>query len=218
MKGNIMMRLIALMILVPAILAHFSGQIDLTQPTWLWLTLLAGLNALQSTFTGWCPATVIFGKDKNSGQCCASDSTGSCCEPVVESRVDTDAKTSEEKSSGECCSNNDAKSTCGSKENQESKAADSSCCENGSDCLDIKVLGTGCKNCTTTMTLIEAVATEMNVKYCIAKVEDITEIAAFGVMATPGVAINGKVVHSGSIPTKAQVTDWLSSPTEGCCS
>lgn len=210
MKGNIMMRLIALMILVPAALAHLSGQIDLTQPTWLWLTLLAGLNALQSTFTGWCPATGIFGKDKNSGQCCASDTTGTCCEP--------ESKTAVTKSSGECCSNNDAKSASASQENQESKATDSSCCENGSDCLDIKVLGTGCKNCTTTTALIEAVATELNVKYCIAKVEDIAEIAGYGVMATPGVVINGKVIHSGSIPTKAQVTEWLSSPTEGCCS
>ncbi|MDA3807161.1 MAG: thioredoxin family protein [Thiomicrorhabdus sp.] len=49
------------------------------------------------------------------------------------------------------------------------------------------------------------------------KVEDIAEIAAFGVMSTPGVVINGKVVHSGSIPTKADVTEWLSSPTEVCC-
>jgi hypothetical protein len=180
MKGNIMMRLIALMILVPAALAHFTGQVDLTQPTWLWLTLFAGLNALQSTLTGWCPATSIFGKDKNSGQCCASDTTGTCCEP-------------------------------------ENKAADSKCCESDTDCLDIKVLGTGCKNCTTTMTLIETTASQMNVKYCIGKVEDIAEIAAFGVMSTPGVVINGKVVHSGSIPTKAQVTEWLSGPTEDCC-
>lgn len=209
MKGNIMMRLIALMILVPAALAHLSGQIDLAQPTWLWLTLFAGLNALQSTFTGWCPVATLCIKDKNTGQCCASNSTGTCCEP--------ESKAAGTKSSGGCCSNNDAQSVCGSKENKESKAADSSCCENGSDCLDIKVLGTGCKNCTTTMNLIETIATEMKVKYCIAKVEDITEIAAFGVMATPGVVINGKVVHSGSIPTKAQISEWLSSPSKGCC-
>lgn len=117
MKGNIMMRLIALMILVPVALAHLSGQIDLTQPTWLWLTLFAGLNALQSSFTGWCPAACFLGKDKNTGPCCSSDSTATCCEPVAKTGVDT----SSEKSSSGCCSNNNEKSACGSQKNKESK-------------------------------------------------------------------------------------------------
>ncbi len=217
MKGNMMMRLIALMILVPVILAHFLGQVDLTQPTWLWLTLLAGLFALQSTFTGWCPATNVFGKDKNTGQCCASDTTGTCCEPIVD--------TSAEKSSDGCCSTNEEKNApcCDSKQMQASSSASeaisaTTCCENAANCLEIKVLGTGCQNCTTTMNLIESTAAELKVECCVTKVEDIVEIAGFGVMATPGVVINGKVVHSGSIPTKAQVTEWLSTTSTGCCS
>ena len=217
MKGNIMMRLIALMILVPAALAHFTGQIDLTQPTWIWLTLFAGLNALQSTFTGWCPATNIFGKDKNTGQCCASDTTGTCCEPAVDTVVNKSA----DKPSGGCCSTHDQKPACCAQEDMERNVADAGCCENGSDCLDIKVLGTGCKNCTTTMKLIASVATEMNVKHCLTKVEDLADIAGFGVMSTPGVVINGKVVHSGTVPTKAQVTEWLSTASattsKTCC-
>ncbi len=220
MKGNIMMRLIALMILVPAALAHFSGQIDLTEPTWLWLTIFAGLNALQSTFTDWCPATGIFGKDKNSGQCCVSDTTGTCCAPETDKSAGTNVKSSAEKPSGGCCSG--AASTAEAKttsccDSKAESADNSACCENGADCLDIKVLGTGCQNCTTTMTLIETTAAEMNVKYCMTKVEDIAEIAGFGVMATPGVVINGKVVHSGTVPTKAQVSEWLSPPSKGCC-
>jgi len=66
MKSNIMIRLIALMILIPITLAHFTGQVDLTQPTWLWLTLFAGANALQASFTGFCPATKLFGNKENS--------------------------------------------------------------------------------------------------------------------------------------------------------
>ncbi len=68
MKSNIMIRLIAIMILVPITLAHFMGQVDLTQPTWLWLTLFAGVNALQASFTGFCPAAKIF--DKGTSKSC----------------------------------------------------------------------------------------------------------------------------------------------------
>ncbi len=78
MKSNLMIRLIALMILIPIALAHFSGQIDLTQPSWLWLTLFAGINALQASFTGWCPATKFIG-NKKSNACCNDGSQ--CCEP-----------------------------------------------------------------------------------------------------------------------------------------
>lgn len=68
-----MIRLIAIMILVPITLAHFMGQIDLTQPSWLWLTLFAGVNALQASFTGFCPANKIFGSKNNSEACCNTD-------------------------------------------------------------------------------------------------------------------------------------------------
>ncbi len=68
-----MIRLIAIMILVPMALAHFTGQIDLTQPSWLWLTLFAGANALQASFTGFCPATKVFGKNDSSESCCNND-------------------------------------------------------------------------------------------------------------------------------------------------
>ncbi|MCF6254398.1 MAG: DUF2892 domain-containing protein [Thiomicrorhabdus sp.] len=73
MKSNIMIRLIAIMILVPITLAHFTGQVDLTQPTWLWLTLFAGANALQASFTGFCPATKLFGKKDDTEASCNTD-------------------------------------------------------------------------------------------------------------------------------------------------
>lgn len=77
MKSNIIIRLIAIMILVPITLAHFTGQVDLTQPTWLWLTLFAGANALQASFTGFCPATKFIKNKENScdsEKCCESSS------------------------------------------------------------------------------------------------------------------------------------------------
>jgi len=41
-------------------LAHFTGQIDITKMSWLWLTAFVGANLFQSSFTGFCPAAMIF--------------------------------------------------------------------------------------------------------------------------------------------------------------
>jgi predicted thioredoxin/glutaredoxin len=41
------------------------------------------------------------------------------------------------------------------------------------------------------------------------KVEDIASIMRYGVMSTPGVVIDGKVVHAGGVPGRAQVEQWL---------
>lgn len=49
-------------ILISLALSHSSGQIDLSQPTWLWLTLFVGLNLLQSSFTGFCPLETMLRK------------------------------------------------------------------------------------------------------------------------------------------------------------
>ncbi len=62
MKGNKMVRLLSLMIIGSIAAAYFTGQVDLTQPTWIWLTLFAGVNALQSTFTGFCPVEKFLNK------------------------------------------------------------------------------------------------------------------------------------------------------------
>jgi small redox-active disulfide protein 2 len=75
--------------------------------------------------------------------------------------------------------------------------------------MDIKVLGTGCANCKTTQKLIEEVAAEMGVAATVAKVEDIQAIMGYGVMSTPGVVIDGKVVHAGGVPSRDKIAGWL---------
>ena len=62
---------------------------------------------------------------------------------------------------------------------------------------NIKILGTGCANCKNTFALVEAVAREKGVQITLEKVEDLPAIMGYGVMSTPGVVIDGKVVHSG---------------------
>jgi small redox-active disulfide protein 2 len=74
---------------------------------------------------------------------------------------------------------------------------------------NIKVLGTGCANCKTTLKLIEEVAKQKGAAVQLEKVENIADILAMGVMSTPGVVIDGKVVHSGGIPDKKKIESWL---------
>ena len=85
---------------------------------------------------------------------------------------------------------------------------------------EIKVLGSGCANCKATAKLIEKVAAEQGVNVRIQKVEDFAEIAGYGVMTTPGVVVDGKVVHAGGIPDREAIAAWLGGQAggSGCCS
>jgi len=75
--------------------------------------------------------------------------------------------------------------------------------------MDIKVLGTGCANCKNTLALIDQVARDKGVAVALTKVEDIKDIMAYGVMSTPAVVINGKVVHAGGVPSREKIAQWL---------
>jgi len=73
----------------------------------------------------------------------------------------------------------------------------------------VKVLGSGCRNCEITANAIAQAAKEAGVEIELKKVTDIAEIMSFGIMSTPGVVVDGKVVHSGGIPGPDQVRAWL---------
>ena len=75
--------------------------------------------------------------------------------------------------------------------------------------MDIKVLGTGCANCKTTIALIEQVAQAQGVAIELEKVQELRDIMGYGVMCTPGVVINGKVVHAGGVPSREKIAQWL---------
>ena len=74
---------------------------------------------------------------------------------------------------------------------------------------NIKILGTGCASCRTTQKLVEEVIAVKGVQAQVEKVEDIPSIMQYGVMRTPGVVIDGKVVHAGGIPSRAMVESWI---------
>ncbi|SBT05649.1 Thiol-disulfide isomerase and thioredoxins family protein [Candidatus Accumulibacter aalborgensis] len=74
---------------------------------------------------------------------------------------------------------------------------------------NIKVLGTGCANCRSTVALVEAVAREKGAEVTIEKVESLPDIMRYGVISTPGVVLDGKVVHAGGVPTRSKVEGWF---------
>lgn len=75
--------------------------------------------------------------------------------------------------------------------------------------MEVKVLGTGCSNCKTTVKLVEEVAKEKGALINLEKVEDIQDIMKFNILSTPGVVIDGKVVHAGGIPSREKVESWF---------
>lgn len=71
--------------------------------------------------------------------------------------------------------------------------------------MEIKVLGPGCPKCKTLeKATLEAVA-ETGVKATVTKVDDIVEIMNYGVMTTPALVINNKVVVKGRVPSKDEI-------------
>lgn len=74
---------------------------------------------------------------------------------------------------------------------------------------NIKVLGSGCANCKATLKLIEDAARAKGVQVQLEKIEDMAAILGYGVMSTPGVVIDGKVVHAGGVPDRKKIDDWL---------
>lgn len=73
----------------------------------------------------------------------------------------------------------------------------------------IKVLGSGCAKCTKTAEMIQQVAAESAVGVSVIKETDAAAIMAYGVMSTPAVVVDERLVHSGRVPTREEILDWL---------
>jgi len=187
MKGNLMIRMMTFMVLLSIGLAHIFNQVNLWELNWLWLAVFASAMGFQATFTGICPSNLI-GKLSKTGECCPGGSCGTA------SKVEKTEKTASQTS---CCGSD-----------SDSKDSSSGCCGSQAG-FEIKVLGTGCASCDNAVKLIQSVADQKKIAVQIVKVEDISEIAAYGVMSTPAIVINEEVIHSGSIPSQDKVAEWL---------
>ncbi|WP_405127697.1 thioredoxin family protein [Sinanaerobacter chloroacetimidivorans] len=71
--------------------------------------------------------------------------------------------------------------------------------------MNIKVLGPGCKNCVTLMENTKLALNQMRLEANVDKVTDFAEIASYGIMSTPGLVINGKVVSFGKVLKPADI-------------
>ena len=75
--------------------------------------------------------------------------------------------------------------------------------------MEIKVLGTGCTKCKSLEKLTNEVITESGIAATVEKVEDIYKIMQFGVMSTPALVIDKKVVLSGRLPSAAELKEII---------
>jgi small redox-active disulfide protein 2 len=77
--------------------------------------------------------------------------------------------------------------------------------------MEIKVLGPGCANCKRLYAEAEKAVAQSGQPATIAKVESMDEIVASGILRTPGLMIDGKVVASGRIPSAAEIVTLITS-------
>jgi small redox-active disulfide protein 2 len=73
----------------------------------------------------------------------------------------------------------------------------------------IEVLGPGCQKCQYTEQVVREALATAGIEAEIRKVTDYAEIAARGVLSTPGLVVDGRVVLSGRVPTREQVLAWV---------
>lgn len=76
--------------------------------------------------------------------------------------------------------------------------------------MEIKILGTGCPKCKTLEKLTREVVAKNGIDATITKVEDITEIIKYHIMATPALVVNEKVEIKGRIPSADEIKQVLS--------
>lgn len=75
--------------------------------------------------------------------------------------------------------------------------------------MDIKILGPGCPKCKTLDKLTREVAAQNGIDATITKVEDIMEIMKYGIMSTPALVVDGKVVVKGRVPSAKEIKQFL---------
>jgi small redox-active disulfide protein 2 len=73
----------------------------------------------------------------------------------------------------------------------------------------VKILGKGCARCATTEQLVRDVVAALGADVQVEKVTRTADMIAYGVMATPSVVIDERVVHAGGVPTRSAIEAWI---------
>lgn len=140
-----------------------------------------------------------FGKKKDAEEASAQCDCGGMCKP---------ADTTEEKAAGKekaasCC--------CGGSCNAETMAEAEKAKTGGSG---VKVLGSGCAKCNALEAAAAEALKELGMDPEIDHVTDFAQIAAYGVMTTPALVVDGKVVSFGKVLKKEEVVQMLKKARE----
>ena len=75
--------------------------------------------------------------------------------------------------------------------------------------MKLEILGTGCPKCKKLAELAAEAVKELGITAEIIKVDKINDIMNYGVMMTPALAIDGKVIVAGRIPSKDEIKKWI---------
>lgn len=75
--------------------------------------------------------------------------------------------------------------------------------------MEIKILGSGCKNCVNLAANAKEALDNLGVNGEIIKVTDFKEIASYGIMRTPGLVVDGKVVSSGKVLSAQEIAEII---------
>ncbi|MGQ9665553.1 MAG: thioredoxin family protein [bacterium] len=75
--------------------------------------------------------------------------------------------------------------------------------------LVIKILGPGCPSCEKLESEVRAVVQELNLAADIEHIRDLKEISKYGIVATPGLVINRRLISKGKIPSREQIKEWI---------
>ncbi|NQU27764.1 MAG: thioredoxin family protein [Candidatus Marinimicrobia bacterium] len=75
--------------------------------------------------------------------------------------------------------------------------------------ISILVAGPGCMNCTKLAQMCNEIVVDKDIDAVVEKVTDLHQITALGVIMTPGLIINGKVISSGKVPLKSTLESWI---------
>ena len=73
----------------------------------------------------------------------------------------------------------------------------------------IQILGTGCAKCEKLASHAQQAAENLGLEYQLVKIKDLNEIMTFGVMTTPGLAVDGQVLSVGKVPAVTDIEKML---------